>query len=384
MAHASLKGSAAARNCRNMNNKRQSKSTETAAGPLRLGFVPLTDCAPLIMARELGLYRKYGLRVSLHRELGWATIRDKVIYGELDAAHALAAMPLAAALGLGSIRCDCLTALVLNLHGNAITLSNELRDRGVHDGPSLRQMIFESRREKIFTFGAVAPYSSHFFLLRKWLLDSGINPERDVRIVTVPPPQMVSNLKAGHLDGFCVGEPWNSVAAQSRAGWCVAASAEMAPGHPEKVLMVRGEFAEKRAADHIALLAALMEACAFCDRPENESVLVSTLARPEYVGAPEAALRRGIRGEMDFGGDGTRTVRDFTVFHRHDANEPTADKAGWILQQMRDVLGNEELPGMNAALARRVYRTDIFEQASRLRTSAVMAKAESDKIPVLV
>lgn len=384
MAHASLGGARRPKPPGYVTNKPHHKKAATAPGPLRLGFVPLTDCAPLIMARELGLFQKYGLHVTLHRELGWATIRDKVIYGELDAAHALAAMPLAATLGLGSIRCDCLSGLVLNLHGNAITLSHELRDRGVYDGKSLRQVILESRREKTFTFGAVAPYSSHFFLLRKWLLDSGIHPERDVRIVVVPPPQMVANLKAGHLDGFCVGEPWNSVAAQSRAGWCAAASAELAPGHPEKVVIVRAEFAETRAEEHVALLAALLEACAFCDQPENEPALVATLVRPEYVGAPEDALRRGIRGEMDFGQRGVRTVRDFTIFHRSDANEPTAARAGWVLQQMREVVGDRELAGLNAGLGRRVYRTDIFEQAARLRGATRTSMAGSHITPVLV
>src|SRR5436305_1887532 len=165
------------------------------AARLRLGFVPLTDCAPLIMAQELGLFRKYGLLVALHRELGWATIRDKIIYGELDAAHALAAMPVAATLGLSSIRCDCVIGLVLNLHGNAVTLANDLRKRGVRDGASLRKAIMETRKDKTLTFAAVAPYSSHLFLLRTWLASHGIVPGQDVRIVIVPPPQMVANLK---------------------------------------------------------------------------------------------------------------------------------------------------------------------------------------------
>src|SRR6185437_13906564 len=262
--------------------------------------------APLVMAHELGLFKKYGLRVKLHRELGWATIRDKVIHGELDAAHALAAMPVAATLGLNSIVCDCVTGLVLNLHGNAITLSNNLREHGVRDGASLKQTLLRLRGEKTFTFGAVASFSSHYFLLRKWLMDSGIHPERDVRIVIVPPPQMVTNLKAGHLDGFCVGEPWNSVTVQSRVGWCVAVSAELAPGHPEKVLMVRCDFVEKRAEEHTALLAALLEACTFCDEPQNHAQLFATLARPEYVGVAESALRRGIGREFDFGGGRVR------------------------------------------------------------------------------
>ena len=326
------------------------------------------------MAHELGLFQKYGLRVRLHRELGWATIRDKVIYGELDAAHALAAMPVAATLGLGSIQCECVTGLVLNLHGNAITLSNELRARGVRDGASLREAILSLRHEKTFTFGAVAPYSSHFFLLRQWLEKSGIHPERDVRMVIVPPPQMAANLKAGHLDGFCAGEPWNSVAVQARAGWCVATSAELAPGHPEKVLMVRRDFADKRADEHTALLAALLEACEFCDQPENHDRLIATLIRPEYAGVTEVALRRGIAGEFDFGHGRVRRVRDFAIFHRHGANEPSAEKAAWVLQQMRETVTGLERSSFNAALGRRVFRTDIFEKASQLRASAENVK----------
>jgi ABC-type nitrate/sulfonate/bicarbonate transport system substrate-binding protein len=213
---------------------------------LKLGFVPLVDCAPLVMAKELGLYRKYGVNVVLSRELGWASIRDKIVYGELEATHALAAMPFAVSLGLGSNRCDCVTALVLNLHGNAITLSHDLWQRGVRDGATLREEIVRSRHDKTFTFGVVFPFSSHNFLLRGWLAGAGISTERDVRIVVVPPAQMVTNLKAGHLDGFCVGEPWNSVAVQSQAGWCIATSAELDPQHPEKVLMVTREFAEAR------------------------------------------------------------------------------------------------------------------------------------------
>jgi ABC-type nitrate/sulfonate/bicarbonate transport system substrate-binding protein len=365
-------------------NKLQNRTVVEKAPPLRLGFVPLIDCAPLVMAHELGFYSKYGLEVVLHRELGWATIRDKIIYGELDAAHALAAMPAAATLGLGSIRCDCLTGIVLNLNGNAITLSNDLRERGVHDGPSLKRIIQQLRREKTLTFGAVAPFSSHYFLLRKWLTNSGINPERDVRIVIVPPPQMVTNLKAGHLDGFCVGEPWNSVAAQSRVGWCAAASAELASEHPEKVLMVRREFAEKRAAEHTALLAALLDACAFCDEPENHAQLVATLARAEYVGVPEPALCRGFRSEFDFGNGRPRMLRDFVIFHRHDANEPSAAKAAWVLQQLRETAAGLAPSNVNAAFGRRVFRMDLFENALRLRASVHEAKAESTKTPTLV
>jgi ABC-type nitrate/sulfonate/bicarbonate transport system substrate-binding protein len=187
--------------------------------PLRLGYVPLIDCAPLVMAQELGLYTKYDLRVTLSREPGWATIRDKILYGDLEAAHALAVMPFAATMGLGSIRSDCVTGLVLNLHGNAITLSQELRQRGVRDARTLRSEIERNRGRKTYTFGVVFQWSSHNFVLRHWLSSAGIDPDKDVRIVVVPPPAMFINLKAGNLDGYCVGEPWNSIAVESGDGW---------------------------------------------------------------------------------------------------------------------------------------------------------------------
>jgi ABC-type nitrate/sulfonate/bicarbonate transport system substrate-binding protein len=336
------------------------------SGPLRVGFVPLTDCAPLVMAGELGLFRKFGLRVELEREIGWASVRDKIIYGELDAAHALAAMPVVATLGLGSIACECLTALVLNLHGNAITLSKDLWTRGVRDGRTLREEIQRSRREKMFTFGVVAPFSSHRHLLRKWFASHGIDPEHDVRLVVVPPSQMVSNLKAGNLEGFCVGEPWNSVAVQSRAGWCVATSAELDPGHPEKVLMVRREFAAKRGSEHIPLLAALLEACAYCAAPEHREHVIATIARFEIVGVPAAIMKRGMSGEIEFTRGVIRTIPDFCVFHGHDANEPSGDKAAWTLELVRASGLCAEPSALNFNLGRRVFRADIFDQAVRL------------------
>lgn len=336
---------------------------------IRLGFVPLTDCAPLVMAHELGLFAKYGLSVTLHRELGWASIRDKIIFGELDAAHALAAMPLAATLGLGSIRSECLTALVLNLHGNAITLSNELWRQGVRDGASLREEIKRWRGHRVLTLGVVYPFSSHRHLLRKWLAAHEIDPERDVRIVVVPPSQMAPNLKAGNLDGFCVGEPWNSAAVKSRVGWCVAVSAELVPGHPEKVLMTRRDFAEQRAEEHCFLIAALYEACAYCDSPGNRERVVATLARTEFVAESTELLWRGMSGDVDFGHDQIRNVPDFCLFHRNNANEPSSDKAAWALELVRASGLCRDSSELNSNLGRAVFRQDIFEQSTRQQGS---------------
>lgn len=364
-----------------MSKPLQQKIVSLNTHKLRIGFVPLTDCAPLVMAEELGLYEKYGLDVRLHRELGWATIRDKIIYGELDAAHAVAGMPFAVTLGLGSVKCDCLTALVLNLHGNAVTLSSPLARKGITDAAGLRGEIQRLRGERTLTFGIVSPVSSHHFLLRAWLSAAGINPDRDVRIVVVPPPQMVANLKSGNLDGCCVGEPWNSVAVQAKAGVCVAVSAELDAGHPEKVLMVRQDFAEAREANHVALVAALLDACAYCDDRQNHEHVIETLARPQYVGAAPEALRCGITGGFDFGNGKTRTVSEFNVFHRYDANEPSGDKAAWVINRLRSSSVGLATEQLNFALGRQIFRTDIFEKAMRLRnsTNASQANDQNEK-----
>jgi ABC-type nitrate/sulfonate/bicarbonate transport system substrate-binding protein len=170
----------------------------------RIGFVPLNDCAPLVIALEKGFFARRDLAVVLQRELGWATVRDKIIYRELDAAHALAAMPLAATLGLGSARADCITAIVMNLQGNAITLSERLWKTGVRDGAGLREEIHRLRSERTLTFGVVNRFSSHHHLLRLWLKTHKV-AEDAVRVVVLPPSQMESNLRRGNLDGFCVG-----------------------------------------------------------------------------------------------------------------------------------------------------------------------------------
>jgi len=353
-----------------MNKKIQSLFHRSpGARKIRLGFVPLTDCAPLVVAKELGLFQKYGLDVQLSRELGWATVRDKIIHRELDAAHALAAMPVAASLGLGSVVCDCVTGLVLNLNGNAVTLANQLWQRGVRDGASLREEIHRTRRDKMLTFGVVFPFSSHRHLLRRWLAGHGIDAERDVRIVVVPPPQMVANLKAGHLDGFCAGDPWNTVAVQSRAGWIAATSAQFDAGHPEKVLMVRRDFAEARHEEHLALIAALLEACEYCDQPENHETIIDLLAQPEYIGTSKPALRRGISGQLDLGHNREMALGDFCVFHRHDANEPSGDKAAWVMELVRSSGLCPDPAAINFAFCRKVFRPDLFEQASQLRSS---------------
>ena len=337
----------------------------TGNGVLRVGYVPLCDGAPLIMAQELGLFTKHGLRVELSREVGWATIRDKLIYGELDAAHAPAGMVFAATFGLGSIAVPCLTALVLNLQGNAITLSENLWRAGVRDGASLARYLRGRGAARPITLGIVSMISSHHFLLHRWLCQHGIDPLHDVRVVTVPPQQIFSNLRAGYLDGYCAGEPWNSLAVLAGKGWCVATSADIAPLHPEKVLMVRRDFTEARPTEHLALVAALQEACRFCDRPEHRERIMETLAEPHYINAPIQALRMSMAGTFDFGHGRMEKIPGFHLFHRQDANRPTPERAGWVLAQMRACHLLPDPTAVSAGAVEEAFRLDLFEAAAR-------------------
>ncbi|MBK8475968.1 MAG: ABC transporter substrate-binding protein [Opitutaceae bacterium] len=329
--------------------------------PLTIGFLPLTDAAPLAAAQELGIFARHGLRVTLRREVGWATVRDKLLFGELDAAHALAPMLWCAALGLNGPRGDVLTAFILSLHGNAITLSRNLRKDGVLDVDTLRTVARSRRGEHKLTFGVVYPFSSHHLLLRDWLRTAGLDAERDVRIVVVPPAQMTRNLAAGTLDGFCAGEPWNSLAVAQGQGWCPAWSAALAPAHIEKVLMVRRSFTEQRTEDHAALIAALAEAAAWCDEPHNRSPLATLLAQPAYLNQPVEVVAPALDGVFDTG-LARESVPDFFIFHRGEANLPTAARA---LALQRDLIAAGLVPAAEATpdLPARLFREDLHRHA---------------------
>jgi ABC-type nitrate/sulfonate/bicarbonate transport system substrate-binding protein len=348
---------------------------------LRVGFVPLVDCAPLVVAFEMGLFAKYGVDVKLCRELGWATVRDKVIYGELDAAQAVAGLALAATCGWGSVASPCVTGMILNTNGNGITLSNLLYAQGVHDAKSFKRFL-QSDAKTIPTLGTVSPFSSHNFLLRRWLRAGGIDPDRDVHIVIVPPPQVCQNLKAGNLDGFCVGEPWNSLAVQSRLGWTVATSTDLSRGHPEKILLVREEFAEKKAEQHLALMAALLEACHWCDQPENVGEIVSMLCRPEYLNLPAKVVMPSLSGRYDYGNGRRETIEDFFTFHRHNANEPTSGQVEWIAEHLVDN-GFSKVAKPSRETCQRVFRHDLYHQARKMLGKAtptpLLPKIESHK-----
>jgi len=330
--------------------------------PLRVGFLALSDAAPFAVAEQRGLFVKHGVRVQLSREIGWATIREKIIFGELDAAQAPAPMLWSTSLGLDSVACPVSTGLVLNLHGNALTLSERLWAAGIRDTTTLREEARRRSGERKLIFGVVFNFSSHHVLLRAWLRKAGIDPDRDVRIVVVPPAQMFRNLAAGTIDGYCAGEPWNSLAVREKVGWCPTWSAAQQPGHVEKVLMVTERFAETRANEHLALIAALVEACAWCDEPANREPLAQLLARSCYINQSAHIIAPALTGAFDCGHERSESVPDFFVFHAGCANRPSIAKASTV---QRELIEAALLPAGSASdqLPPRLFREDIYNRA---------------------
>lgn len=347
--------------------------------PLQIGFIPDGDCAPIAVARESGLFEKYELDVQLRRETRLSNIRDRMIEGDLDAVHAPATLPFITNLGIDSDHCAAVTGMVLSLQGNAITISRHLWDEGVRDGKTLRDLIFRNWGKRTFTFGVVFPHSPAFLLLRRWLREGHVSPS-EVRIVVVHPAQMYPTLKLGYIDGFCAGEPWTSLAVEAEAGVCVATSRELAPLHPEKVLMVRHDFAETRASEHERLIAALLEACAFCDQPSNRPLISEMLAQPQYVNAPTDCLKN-ILGTDELGPK--FDAAPLHIFYKYNANDPTDDKATWVLGHLYEMIEQRALPlppSGRMPVLKNIFRRDIFQRAKATvfdQTRALMAEAQN-------
>src|ERR1019366_9215745 len=262
---------------------------------LRVGFLPEADCAPVIVAQEFGLFDRYGLTVELRSEASWRSIHNQFHQGLLDAAHAPATLPFLMTLGLTPEKRACVAGMVLSLQGNAITVSRALSRLGVRDAETMGAHVRQDRSLSNYTFGVAYPLSPQYFLLCRWLKAANI-PTHAVRIESSPTEQMFPLLKLGYLDGYCAGEPWITIAAEAGVGECVATNSQMAPLHPEKVLMVRADFAAERGDEHERLIAALIEACYLCDQPENRPLLCRLLAQPRYVNAPADCLEPGLVG----------------------------------------------------------------------------------------
>ncbi len=347
---------------------------------LRLGFIALTDCAPLVVASERGLFAAEGLDVELCREASWANIRDKVGAGLLDGAHMLGPMALATSIGAGGECTPMVAPLALNLNGSAITVSkalaNALRDVdpvGMAERPRSAHALalaIEARRsagERPLVFAAVFPFSMHAYELRYWMAAAGVDPDRDVRLVITPPARMAAQLRAGEIDGFCVGAPWNAVSVAEGAGEILIHATEFWRGGPDKVFAVTADWAKRNPEVLLALVRSLMQAAAWADDPDNRDELAALLARPDYVGVPARVVRQSLDG---------------VTFYRNAANFPWRSHALWFLTQMRR--WGQIGPDVDlAAVAQAVYQPDLYRRAAAdigVPAPAIDAKIEGGHI----
>ncbi|MHB1950979.1 MAG: CmpA/NrtA family ABC transporter substrate-binding protein [Acidiferrobacteraceae bacterium] len=345
---------------------------------LRIGFIPLTDCAPIVMAQELGYFRRHGLDVTLSKEASWANIRDKVSVGVLDGAHMLGPMPLAATLGIGALRKPTITACSLDLNGNAITVSEKLFARMRKADPeavrarpmtatALRKVIEEDRRagRKPMTFAMVFPVSTHNYQIRYWMASAGIDPDRDIRLIVIPPPQMVVNLETGNIDGYCVGEPWNERAVKLGIGRTVITSYELWNNNPEKVFGVDAEWAERYPNTHRAIIRALIEAGRYIDEPSHRAHVARVISQPQYVNAPYDVVEMSMVGAYQYAPHAAPVrMPDFNVFYRYAAGFPWRSRAEWFLSQMIR-WGQVRRPIDVRQVASAVYRPDLYREAAR-------------------
>ncbi|MFB2972438.1 nitrate ABC transporter ATP-binding protein [Aerosakkonema sp. BLCC-F183] len=333
---------------------------------LNIGFLPLTDCAPLVVAQEKGLFQKYGLEeVNLHREQSWDAIAEGIATGRLDAAPMVTGMPLAMTLGMGgNTPIPVITGAVLSRNGNAITLSNRLFEQGVRTLKDFKEAIAKNK-DRVYTLGIVHESSMHNLMLRYWLASGGIDPDRDVNLVVVPPEQMVKHLKAGNIDGYCVGEPWNCRAIYEGLGFAIATDLDIWPGNPEKVLGVREDWADRFPETHIALLKAILEACAYCDDRRNREEILQWLCQPNYVGVAAEYIRPGFLAHYNRGtGAPTQLLPRFNLFHYDNANCPGRVEGLWILTQLAR-WNITPFPKNWIEVLERVRRVDLFGEAAR-------------------
>ena len=342
-----------------------------------LGFLPLTDCAPLVIARERGFFRDEGLEVSLSREPSWANMRDKLAVGALDGAQLLAPISLSTSLGIDNVDVPLTVPLSLDLNGNAITVSTALAQRILRAAPTsaedpiaagrgLRSVLEEDRinGRSPLAFAVVFRFSSHNYILRYWLAAAGIDPDRDVRILVAPPPSMVSMLEQGSIDGYCVGEPWNTLARVHGTGRTLLTSFDVWPSAPEKVLALRRQWAEERPLTARAVTRALLRACRWLDEPSHRQEAVHVVAGLSHVDAPVGVVSESMHGRVEDAGGNPRTLPDMHVFYRYAATFPWRSHAAWFVAQMIR-WGQIDKAVDFEAVIESVYRPDLYREVAR-------------------
>ena len=335
---------------------------------IRLGFIPLTDCAPIVMAKELGLFKKYGLNVEVTKEASWANVRDKILTGELDGAHCLFSMPFSVYTGVGGkAGSEMKIAMILNNNGQAISLSKDFCGKvGFKQMNKVSSVVSEKQKaDKEVTFAMTFPGGTHDIWLRYWLAAAGVS-QKTSKIITIPPPQMVANMKVGNMDGFCVGEPWNGVAVKQNIGFTQITTQDIWEHHPEKALVVNKKFSETRREDLKKVMKAVLEACKWLDSRANRKRAAEVIGRTPYVNAPADVIEARLMGDYNLGCDqGTEIyTNNYMLFHRNgDTNYPRKSYGIWFLTQFVRFDYLQEPPDY-ASVADKLILQDLYREVA--------------------
>jgi ABC-type nitrate/sulfonate/bicarbonate transport system substrate-binding protein len=358
------------------------RSSSSRSHTLRLGYVRLTDAAPLLVADTLGLFRAHGLDVSLTPMMAWAAMRDRVAFGQVDGAQMLSPLVIAGHLGLGGVQHAMSVVSTLNRNGNTITLGETLMGEMAPEDAALRPLPARALADVLARRRAagrgptpiaiVHPFSSHNYLLRHWLSSAGIDPERDVRLVAVPPPLVADRLADGSIEGFCAGEPWGSRAVDLQVGRIVLTTADIWPNHPEKVFALSEDAVQADRPRAVAAVAALMQAGRWLDEPGNHPEATRILCDAALADVPAEVVAMALTGRLRTDPDGPVLQRAGLVFHRDGATYPDPAHGAWWLGQMRawQHLPPSLLPGADDAtldeLPERIWRPEIWREAAAL------------------
>jgi nitrate/nitrite transport system substrate-binding protein len=333
---------------------------------VRFGIIALTDCSPIVIAHEKGLFKKHGIASSVSKEASWAVIRDKLQTGDNQATHMLLGMPIASTMGLlGSPRKPMVFPWMLNRNGQGITLKSDLAGKVKDDPAALKPFVEKAKAlGEPMTFAMTFPPGTHAMWMRYFLGAGGIHPDKDVNLITVPPPQMVANMKVGKMDGFCVGEPWNARAITDKIGFTSITTQQIWKDHPEKVCAFLAEYADRNPRTVIAVLKALHEASVWLDDLGNRPEQCDIVSKPSYVNCPKETILGRLLGDYDMG-DGRKFKDDaYMHFSRRNCNYPQAKYVKWWLSQFRRwgmVSGAPDYAG----IAAKVARPDLYEAAMK-------------------
>ncbi|HVJ88769.1 MAG TPA: CmpA/NrtA family ABC transporter substrate-binding protein [Labilithrix sp.] len=353
------------------NEKRSAPAIIGVAGrpevaDVRFGMIALTDCSPIVIAHEKKLFQKYGINSTVVKGASWAAIRDSLSNGDIQATHMLLGMPLASTIGLqGSPKVPMVAPWLLNRNGQAISLASRFKGKVGADPKNLKPFVDEAKAKgDPLTFAMTFPPGTHAMWMRYYLAAGGIHPDKDVALVTIPPPQMVANMKVGKMDGFCVGEPWNVRAISEGIGFTSITSQGMWLNHPEKVCAFRADFATQNPKTVKAVLKALHEASVWLDDMKNRPEQAEIVAKPTYINCDPAAIRGRLEGHYDYGDGRKAEDPNPMIFSSRNCNYPQPKYATWFLTQFKR-WGMIETDVDYERIATEVMRPDIYEEAMR-------------------